>query len=42
MTKIMLTVMITTVSLPGKTQGKGKGLNCEHFTQQGPMRCREE
>ena len=28
--------------LPGQTQGQGKGLNCEHFTQQGPMRCREE
>jgi Calcineurin-like phosphoesterase len=28
--------------LPGQTQGQGKGLECEHFTQQGPMRCREE
>ncbi len=20
--------------------GQGKGLHCEHFTQQGPLRCR--
>ena len=26
---------------PGQVNGQGKGLNCEHFTQQGPLRCRE-
>jgi Calcineurin-like phosphoesterase len=25
---------------PGQINGQGKGLNCEHFTQQGPVRCR--
>jgi Calcineurin-like phosphoesterase len=25
---------------PGQPNGQGKGLQCEHFTQQGPMRCR--
>ncbi len=24
----------------GQANGKGKGLECEHFTQQGPVRCR--
>jgi hypothetical protein len=24
----------------GQDNGQGKGLNCEHFTQQGPTRCR--
>jgi len=24
----------------GLVNGQGKGLNCEHFTQQGPLRCR--
>jgi hypothetical protein len=24
----------------GQVNGKGKGLDCEHFTQQGPLRCR--
>jgi predicted phosphodiesterase len=24
----------------GQANGQGKGLNCEHFTQQGPLRCR--
>jgi hypothetical protein len=24
----------------GQVNGQGKGLNCEHFTQQGPVRCR--
>jgi Calcineurin-like phosphoesterase len=26
----------------GLTKGQGKGLNCEHFTQQGPLRCRDD
>jgi len=25
---------------PGQINGQGKGLNCEHFKNQGPMRCR--
>jgi predicted phosphodiesterase len=25
---------------PGQDKGQGKGLECEHFTQQGPERCR--
>ena len=25
---------------PGLEIGQGKGLHCEHFTQQGPLRCR--
>jgi hypothetical protein len=25
---------------PGQPNGQGKGLQCEHFTQQGPVRCR--
>jgi hypothetical protein len=25
---------------PSQPNGQGKGLQCEHFTQQGPMRCR--
>jgi predicted phosphodiesterase len=25
---------------PGQVNGQGKGLDCEHFTQQGPERCR--
>jgi Calcineurin-like phosphoesterase len=25
---------------PAQPNGQGKGLQCEHFTQQGPMRCR--
>ena len=25
---------------PGQPNGQGKGLECEHFTQQGPERCR--
>ena len=24
----------------GQDNGQGKGLNCEHFKQQGPVRCR--
>jgi hypothetical protein len=28
--------------LPGQSQGQGEGLNCTHFEQEGPMRCREE
>jgi hypothetical protein len=25
---------------PGQANGQGKGLECSHFTQQGPVRCR--
>jgi hypothetical protein len=28
--------------LPGNSQGEGLGLNCDHFANEGPMRCREE
>ena len=28
------------VKQPGQPNGQGKGLKCEHFTQQGPVRCR--
>ena len=28
--------------LPGQSQGQGLGLNCGHFDNEGPMRCREE
>jgi hypothetical protein len=28
--------------LPGQSQGQGLGLNCGHFANEGPMRCREE
>ena len=31
--------IITPQGLPNE-KGKGLGLNCEHFTQQGPLRCR--
>lgn len=27
--------------LPGKSQGQGEGLDCDHFAQQGPTRCRD-